>query len=375
MLRRLAEQRRPRGRRRDRADGPAGRRGDRGGGAVRRVAGPQRRRRTPLPGRRGAGDPGGQHAQRDHAGARPGPGHGEVLPGRGQRRPARRSRRWPRPSRRCASCPPAGSPPTALRPTSRTRPSPPSAAAGWSPATCSVTGAGTRSRPVAPPRPPSTRKEHPHDRDPTRRRVRARHRRARRGDAAAGPGGGAHPHRPPLRGVGGRRRVQRGPRHAQGLRPARGRRDRPRRQRDRPPGREPDHAGRCRHLAHPLGAVRRHRARRAQRSQLHRARVRRPRCRRRLRPRPHRHRPDGAGDGGLGRPLRPARRALAAHRRHLRRAVGERRRRRRGGDGGRPQARHRGLLRPQLPTQPVGRDRRPRPSPATSTPGSPDTST
>ena len=36
-----------------------------------------------------------------------------------------------------------------------------------------------------------------------------------------------------------------------------------------------------------------------------------------------------------------------------------RRRRRRGGDGGRPAARHRRLLRPQLPAQPVGRHRRP----------------
>ena len=57
--------------------------------------------------------------------------------------------------------------------------------------------------------------------------------RPRRGDAAPRSGRGADPHRPQLPGLGGRRRVQRGPRAAALLRPAHGRGHRLRRQRGR----------------------------------------------------------------------------------------------------------------------------------------------
>ncbi len=112
---------------------------------------------------------------------------------------------------------------------------------------------------------------------------------ARRGDAAPRPRRGPHPHRPHVPGLGGRRRVQRGPRPAPLLRPAHRGRHRACRQRGRPAGRGPDPAGRRRHVARsagcPYDGVGRDRP---QRAQLHRARLRRARRGRRLRPRPHR---------------------------------------------------------------------------------------
>ena len=128
-----------------------------------------------------------------------------------------------------------------------------------------------------------------------------------------------------FRGLGRRRRVQRRPRAAPLLRPAHRGRHRLRRQRGRPAARGLHPAGRRRHLARPLGAVRRHRPHRPQRAQLHRARVRRARRARRVRPGQHRGVAAAAGRRRLGAPLRHARRALVPHRRDLRRRSPRRR--------------------------------------------------
>ena len=105
-------------------------------------------------------------------------------------------------------------------------------------------------------------------------RVRVRSRRARRGHAPARPGRGPDPHRPHVPRLGGRRRVQRRPRAAPVLRAADRRRHRAGRQRGGSVGRGPDAPGRRRRVAPHLAPVRRHRPNRAQRAELHRARLR-----------------------------------------------------------------------------------------------------
>ena len=122
-----------------------------------------------------------------------------------------------------------------------------------------------------------------------------------------------------LRGLGGRRRVQRRARPAPLLRPAHRDRHRARRQPGRPAGRGPDLPGRRRPAHVALGAVRRRRPRGAQRAQLHRARLRRPRralgCSDRGTPAASQLQP---GRRRLGRDLRRRGRALVPLRRHLR---------------------------------------------------------
>ena len=160
---------------------------------------------------------------------------------------------------------------------------------------------------------------------------------------------------------GGEYNVARGLRRCFGLRAAVVTAARAQRRRPAPGG--SDLPGRRGHVADPLGAVRRHRPFGAQRTQLHRARFRYSRCRRLLRPGSQRRVSAARGRRRLGACLRQARCPLVPHRRHLRGALGDHRR---GGDRGgadRQETRHRGLLRPQLSTFPLGCLRRPRAMP------------
>ena len=156
---------------------------------------------------------------------------------------------------------------------------------------------------------------------------------ARRGHAPPRSWRGPRADCAPVHRLGRRRRIQYLARPAEMLRPP----DRglhcSRRQRSRPPDRGLHHAGRRGDRLHQLARGRRHRPHRPQRTQLHRSR---PHCRqpaqaRRLRLEPH---------------LRPARRALAPYRWHLRRAVQDDRPTRDRGRQGRPTARHHRLVRP-----------------------------
>ena len=175
-------------------------------------------------------------------------------------------------------------------------------------------------------------------------------RRPRRSHASPRSRRDAHPHRAPLQRVGGRRRVQRGPRPAPLLRPARRRRHRARRQSRRPSRRGLHPRRRRRHFSYPLGSVRWRRPHRAQRPQLYRARLWPARRRRLLGPRPHRHQPGQAGRLRLGVDLRPDEwLALDAYRRNLRRALRFHRRGRRRSHGRRAQILDAHLLRPELP--------------------------
>ena len=111
--------------------------------------------------------------------------------------------------------------------------------------------------------------------------------------------------------------------------------------------------------------------RRSATAQLHRARLRGPRRGRRLRPRAHRGlaslRPE---DVDWDRPVRRAGRALVPHRRHLRRAVGDHAEvAAEAAMKAARRPRHGGLLRPQLPAEPVEGDRRARRAPRRSTGG------
>ena len=188
---------------------------------------------------------------------------------------------------------------------------------------------------------------------PPRRRVPLRHRRARRGDAPPRPRRGTHPHRAHVPRLGRRRRVQRRPRAASLLRAARAIVTA---LADNDVGRLVEDLilqGGVDTAPRPLGPVRRHRPRRTQRPQLHRARLRRPGRGRRLRPRPHRaarscapatstgstsSATEGARwfhTGGIFAACRTRRRAWS------REAMSRRRRR------------HRRVVRPQLPAEPL----------------------
>ena len=156
---------------------------------------------------------------------------------------------------------------------------------------------------------------------------------------------------------GGEYNVARGLRRCFGLRTRRG--HRPGRQPRGPPGRGPRPARRRGPVPRALGALRRRRARGAQRPQLHRARLRRARRRGLLGPRPHGGLPAAARRHRLGRGVRRRGRALVPQRRHLRGARRTHRRRGHRGHGGGPPARHGRLLRPQLPALAVARGRRP----------------
>ena len=138
------------------------------------------------------------------------------------------------------------------------------------------------------------------------------------------------------------------------------RRHRPRRQPGRPPGRGPHLPGRRRPVARPLGAGRRRRPHRAQRPQLHRARLRRARGRRLLRPRPHRGLAAQAGRHRLGR-ASSARRARAGSTPAASSPRSPRRRPLVAKEAmeAAQQARHDRLLRPQLPRLALEVDRRP----------------
>ena len=127
-----------------------------------------------------------------------------------------------------------------------------------------------------------------------------------------------------------------------------------RRQRGRPPGRGAGARRRRRHELDHLGRGRRHRTRRPQRAQLHRAWLRGAWRQGGLGPWSERGEPAAARGHRLGAPVRHAGGAVVPHRRHLRRPVGRDRGRRGRRDGGSTPARHRGVLRPQLPAEPVG---------------------
>ena len=123
------------------------------------------------------------------------------------------------------------------------------------------------------------------------------------------------------------------------------------RQRPRPAARGPDAAGRRRHVPRRVGAVRRHRPRRPRGTELHREGLRHPPGGRLLRPRPLGGLADSSpGDIDWEQLFERGGRALAPLRRHLRgalrRTTAEAVHR---GDGGRQEARHRRLLRPELP--------------------------
>jgi hypothetical protein len=169
-----------------------------------------------------------------------------------------------------------------------------------------------------------------------------------RGDAAARPGRGAHPHDSHVPRLGGRRRVQRGARHATLLRPPHRRGHVAGRQPGGTAHRRPDAAGRRRSLLPSMGAVRRRGPRGAERAQFHRARIRAARGGRLLGSRALRRLRHEA----RGRRLEPAlrrRRALPPHRRRVRRALAvDARRAARGDEGGAPPGDAR-LVRPQLP--------------------------
>ena len=161
---------------------------------------------------------------------------------------------------------------------------------------------------------------------------------------------GPHPHHAAVPGVGGRRRIQRGPRPAPLLWPAHRHRHRAGRQPGRPPGGRLHPAGRRGHFAAAMGSLRRRGPHGAQRPQLYRARLRRARGGRLLRPRPHGHQPGEARRLRLGIDLRPDERlALVPYRRHLRRALRIHGRSGRGSHGRGAQPRNADLLRPELP--------------------------
>ena len=184
-------------------------------------------------------------------------------------------------------------------------------------------------------------------------------RRARRGDAAPGSGRHAHPHRPHVRRLGGRRRVQRRPRPAPLFRLARRRRHGARRQRRRAARRDADASRRRGHQPCLLAALRRLRQRVACRPQLHRTGFRIAPGPHRVRPRTHRGGGDAARRRRLATVVRRRGRALAAHGRDLRRPVpvhgGRPARGAPRGEGGGD----RRLLRPQLPRRAVGQPGRP----------------
>ena len=192
----------------------------------------------------------------------------------------------------------------------------------------------------------------------------ARHRRPPRpcepgrGDAATRSRRRAHPHHPALPGLGRGRRVQRGPRPQALLRPAHGGGLRLRGQPRGSPAPGPDLPGRRGPDPRPLGARRRGRPHGPQRSQLHRAGLRRPRRPGLLRSRSHRGLPAGPGRHRLGRDLRRIRGPVAPHRRDLRRPLRDHPGGGPGGDDRRPRPRRPRLLRPELPAVPVEEHRR-----------------
>ncbi len=178
--------------------------------------------------------------------------------------------------------------------------------------------------------------------------------------AAPRSGRGQDPHDPPVPGLGGRRRVQRGPRSAPMLRSASGGGHRFRAQRGGLAVGGSDPPGRGGYLPDQVGAVRRHRPIGAQRAEFHRAGLWNPWCGRLLGPRPHCCISTVRGRHRLGAHLRHPRGPLVSHRRHLRGPFGNYRRRGDRGGTDRQAARNRGLLRPQLSTVPLEGLRRPR---------------
>ena len=197
-------------------------------------------------------------------------------------------------------------------------------------------------------------------RHPAGRRVPLRPRRARRDHAAPRSGRGPDPHRALLPGLGGRRRVQRGARAAPLLRPAHRGRDRLCRQRGRPAARGLHPPGWRRHVARSLGARTTASAGRfatgstspsaasasAARSASPTAATRRPSQLRRGRRR-------------LGRTCSATLGVRWFHTGGIFAALSETTPgRRRGGGRGRGAPRHRRLLRPELPAEPVEGDRR-----------------
>ena len=210
------------------------------------------------------------------------PRRGQVLPGRAARRRSPCCRRWPRPFPAVRFVPTGG-----ISAGERCRdylalPSVLAVGGSWmvAPDLIAARRLGRDHPPDAPRRsrsPQGWRRERGSTIRP-RGRVPLRPRLARRGDAAARPRRGPDPHRPRVPGLGGRRRVQRGPRAAPLLRPAH-RASSPRSPTTRSAGcsRTSILQGGVDTALDPLGAVRRHRPDGPQRTQLHRARLRRAR--------------------------------------------------------------------------------------------------
>ena len=144
-----------------------------------------------------------------------------------------------------------------------------------------------------------------------------------RGDAPPRPRRGSDRDDEIVRGLGGRRRVQRRTRTPALLRPAHRDRDRVRGQPGRAADRGPDPPGRRRADPARLARLRRHRTGAYATGSTSRARLRRARRRRLLRPRAHRRVADAAGRRRLGADLRRDGVRWFHTRRHLLRALGD----------------------------------------------------